>query len=272
VTCGEPRPRKEDRSDTRFCSDECRRQFFTASADCAHCGASFEMPRYELAKRRRRGGNVYCSQPCARAGIAVTLTKATCQGCGAKMPQPWNGRRYCSDECRAAHGAVTRTLPDQVCTSCGVVFRPKTGRTGYCSRECADSAHSARMTGPGNSHFVDGTSYADWFRKMRPLIIERDGGVCAACKTCPPPTRYKRNGVPAERSSLLVHHINETPADNRPQNLITLCKTCHMIHHKSKATPFPWFAAYAASATRCMTSKWKATATSLQTRYSSTTA
>jgi 5-methylcytosine-specific restriction endonuclease McrA len=128
------------------------------------------------------------------------------------------------------------------------------------------------MTGTGNSHFKDGTSYADWFRKMRPLIITRDGGVCAACRQCPPPTRYLRKGVPAERSALLVHHIDENPANNRPENLVTVCEGCHMVHHKSNTTPFSWFAAYAEKATRSMTSRWKATVTSLQVKYSSTTA
>ena len=268
AACGNPRPVTRE----RFCSDACQERFYVSLADCDHCGKSFELPRWELAKKRRLGRNVYCSRPCVSAGIAATLAKATCQGCGAKMPRPWNGRRFCTAECRAAHQASTRKLPDSVCTECGTVFRLRSSRMVYCSAECADSAHSLRMIGTGNSRYQTGTSYADWFRKMRPLIIQRDGGVCVACRQLPPPTRYLRKGVPTERSSLLVHHIDERPANNRPENLIALCKTCHMIHHKSATTPFPWFAAYAVKATRSTTSRWKATVTSLQVKYSSTTA
>jgi hypothetical protein len=268
-TCGKPRP---VRRDSRFCSDACRERFYTASVDCDHCGTSFEMPRYELAKKRRLGRSVYCSRPCASAGIAATLTKATCEGCGAMMPQPWNGRKFCSDECRVAHAVPTRTLPDRDCPECGTAFRPKGSRTAYCSRTCADAAHSLRMIGTGNSRYQTGTSYADWFRKMRRLIIHRDGTVCVACKKCPPPLRHLRKGVPAVRGSLLVHHIDENPANNRAENLITLCKSCHLIHHKSATTPWPWFGEYAENATRSMTSRWQATVTSLQAKYLSTTA
>lgn len=128
------------------------------------------------------------------------------------------------------------------------------------------------MIGSGNSRFKSGTSYARWFRLMRPLIFERDGHKCVACKAPDQPFPVVRAGATSMRTSLLVHHINEKPQDNRPQNLITLCKTCHAVHHKSAVTPWPWFASYAASATRSMTSKWRATTTSLRTRYSFTTA
>src|ERR1044072_1473371 len=33
-------------------------------------------------------------------------------------------------------------------------------------------------------------------------------------------------------SGLHVHHLNGNPADNRPDNLITLCAHCHMLIHK----------------------------------------
>ena len=112
-----------------------------------------------------------------------------------------------------------------------------------------------RMIGAGNSHYKTGTSYAEWFRRMRPLIRERD----KVCRVCLQPGR-------------VVHHINYQPPDCRPENLILLCASCHIVHHKSKRTPFPWFASYAENATLSMTSRWEATVTSLQARFSSTTA
>ncbi|WP_368656285.1 HNH endonuclease [Streptomyces viridosporus] len=71
---------------------------------------------------------------------------------------------------------------------------------------------------------------------------------------------------------MIVHHLDEDPANNRVENLILLCYTCHAVHHKSAVTPYPWFAEYTRRASESMTSKWKATATSLLTVYSSTTA
>lgn len=127
------------------------------------------------------------------------------------------------------------------------------------------------MIGKGNSHFKTGTSYAKWFRSMRPMILERDGRVCAVCQQAPT-TSYVRNGATVKRSGLVVHHINELPWDNRAENLITLCHDCHMTHHKSRVTPFDWFGQAATDRSRSMTSKWKARVTSLREAYSSTTA
>lgn len=46
---------------------------------------------------------------------------------------------------------------------------------------------------------------------------------CEICRMEPPPDK------------LHVHHLNENPADNRPDNLITLCQSCHTkIHQATK--------------------------------------
>ena len=37
-----------------------------------------------------------------------------------------------------------------------------------------------------------------------------------------------------DASYLLVHHINGDNCDNYPENLITLCRSCHMKVHRSK--------------------------------------
>src|SRR5690349_14976423 len=38
-------------------------------------------------------------------------------------------------------------------------------------------------------------------------------------------------------SGLHVHHLNGNPADNRPDNLITLCAHCHMLMHRHERQP-----------------------------------
>lgn len=278
VTCGKPRPSKEVHS-SPYCSPACHRRVLRPmeGVNCEHCGKAFELLRYELAKKRRKGGRVYCSRQCVSDGHASRGT--TCKHCGTGMPRA-KGRQFCSTECRRKGGKYRqpgfglggRVLPEITCPICARVFQPKSSRTKYCDRACAESAHSLRMTGVGNSRYKDGTSYADWFRKMRPVIFERDGNVCVACKECPPPLVFFRSGVQRERTQMTVHHISHDPRDNRPENLILLCQGCHMRHHKSATTPFPWFAEYATGASRSMTSRLKATATSLQERYSSTTA
>ncbi len=245
--CGGP---KASRS-ARYCSPECRRQSALVAVTCSQCAATFEMERGEDQKRTRRGQTArLCSPGCLAAWLSAQNTTSRCAQC--EIPFSAKGRKYCSPACRAAGRPAKRRKP---CTQCGVVFTYSSTRTVYCSRECANDAHALRMIGAGNSHFKTGTSYAEWFRRMRPLIRERD----KVCRACLNPGR-------------IVHHINQQPWDNWPENLILLCSTCHAVHHKSKRTPFPWFASYAENATRSMTSRWKATATSLQVRFSSTTA
>jgi 5-methylcytosine-specific restriction endonuclease McrA len=61
---------------------------------------------------------------------------------------------------------------------------------------------------------------------MRPIVRERDGHACATCG--------RKTG------KLIVHHIDHVPWHNEVTSLITLCETCHMVHHKSTTTPFPW--------------------------------
>jgi hypothetical protein len=51
--------------------------------------------------------------------------------------------------------------------------------------------------------------------------------------------------------------------NNHPYNLISLCKSCHLTHHKSAQTPWLWFGIYAQVESLCMTSKWKERTTSL---------
>lgn len=234
---------------------------------CLWCSEEFLKPRYEYNKALRRGHFAfYCCKEHSQAHHAVKNARR-CQQCDVAMPGKRNNK-FCSMQCRID----SRNHPEKPCTMCGLFFRPLTSRTVYCSRPCADKAHSIRMLGWGNSHYKDGTSYSKWFKETRPLIFERDKDSCVACAAPFKPIEYIRNGVPAQRSNLIVHHLDETPSNNRVENLVLLCHTCHAVHHKSTTTPFPWLAEYTRQASESMTSKWKATATSLLTAYSSTTA
>lgn len=219
---------------------------------CAHCQHPLMLPGWDHAKKVRRGQvNFYCGPACVGASQQAM---PTCERCGE--PTGKRQRRYCLTCIPLRRAERQRRVLDKFCSGCGAKFKPRNTRMTYCSRGCANRAHSKRMVGKGNSRYKNGTSYALLFRSVRPLILGRDGG-CVVCGT----TR-----------KLHVHHIDEDPTNNRPQNLVTLCHGHHMTHHKSNQTPWPWFADYAADATLSTTSKWKATTTSLLVKFSSTTA
>nr|WP_238336086.1 HNH endonuclease signature motif containing protein [Streptomyces sp. W9] len=234
---------------------------------CAWCSVDFRKPRYEYNKALRRGHfTFYCCKDHSQAHHAVKNAKP-CDQCRVPMPGR-STRKFCSMQCRID----SREHPEKACTVCGVFFRPKSSRTAYCTRVCADKAHSVRMLGYNNPHYKDGTSYSKWFRETRPLIFERDKDSCVVCSKPFKPITFKRNGAPTQKSNLIVHHVDEDPRNNRVENLVLLCASCHLVHHKSTVTPYPWFGEYARQASESMTSKWMATATSLLTAYSSTTA
>ena len=263
--------RKSKSAVCRPCYQQARASTYLMVA-CSQCGSDFQMMRAERDKRVRAGQErFFCGQPCHHQWMREHPS-GRCGHCQGPMKVDGKRRRYCSPECRDAVRDARRLSKVRPCPQCGVEFVPNSSRQVYCDRLCADQAHSERMVGEGNSHYKDGTSYAEWFRRMRPLIMERDGEQCRVCAT---PNRMVSTGRKDSfkwKSLLVVHHINERPADNRPENLIVLCSPCHMRHHKSATTPYPWFGDYAAEASQSMTCKWTETVTSLQMKFSSTTA
>lgn len=219
---------------------------------CDQCSEPFMRQRCDIRKANDKGlTHAFCSAACRDAWMSVHARKK-CSECGATLPR--NTRRLC-DACKIHRRRERSLLVPIDCPQCGVRFLPRSTRRQFCSKTCADAAHSDRMKGKGNSHFKTGDSYSKLFKMMRPLIIERDCG-CVVC---------------GEVGKFHVHHINEVVQDNQPENLVMLCPTHHAIHHGSNETPWPWFATYAEQASRSMTSRWKATATSLLAEYSSTT-
>lgn len=153
------------------------------------------------------------------------------------------------------------------CKQCGGDFKPRNYKSQFCGLECANAAHSDRMSGKGNSRFKDGKSRALWFDLMRQPVLDRDNYKCVACLDAERIRFYVAKGVPCFRSSLVIHHIDSDSGNNRIKNLVTLCQNCHIVHHKSHQTPFPWLGEYASQASESMTSRLMAVITSLETKH-----
>lgn len=265
ILCGKDKGRDGRGPSCRDCYNQARAVKMLLR--CLWCGDEFKKPRYDYNKAMRRGHfSFYCCKPHSQAHHAIKNARR-CEHCDTPMPKKAQNR-FCGRECITA----SRQHPEKACTTCGLFFRPISSRTVYCSRTCADRAHSIRMMGTGNSRYKDGTSYSKWFKETRPLIFERDKDGCVVCSKPFAWITFERDGQTVQRSNLLVHHLDEDPANNRVENLVLLCYGCHLVHHKSSVTPYPWFAEYTRQASESMTSRWKETATSLLTAYSSTTA
>lgn len=221
---------------------------------CAWCGQPFQRQRCNHNKSIRLGSTeFYCSKVCSQAHHAVKNAKP-CATCGKPVAAGRKSRNatYCSKACTPSK----KTLAPKTCPACSVVFQPKSSRTVYCGATCANTAHSTRMLGMGNSNYKDGSSYSLWFSLARKLVLERDAR-CVAC---------------GATQNLHCHHIDHDPKNNRVENLVMLCGTCHIGHHKSATTRLPWLRTYAQAVSRSMTFRWKKQAASLLTRFSSATA
>jgi 5-methylcytosine-specific restriction endonuclease McrA len=81
----------------------------------------------------------------------------------------------------------------------------------FCSRSC-----SARFKA---SLFPPGTSRSKKYDRARKIYVDRFG--TPSCSHC--------GVVPSD-----VHHLNEDTTDNRLENLISLCRSCHVAYHNHK--------------------------------------
>lgn len=234
---------------------------------CAWCNKEYEKVLAEYRKAFKRSDNpeFYCGLECSRAHHAVK-NAGKCKTCGEPMPKR-QGKDYCSDICRAPAFESLRTLKPIPCGFCQVEFKPFSHLTRFCSMDCKNKAHSRDMIGKGNPRYKDGTSNGLLFTLMRIPVLERDNYACVGCTDPERLIWLPRNDFPGFRSSLVIHHINEDRTNNQIFNLVTLCMECHMRHHKSHVTPFPWLEKYAQGASESMTSKLKDVITSLQARF-----
>lgn len=220
----------------RECYDKNRK--IEINLKCNYCNKEYKILKYQYEKAVKRGNeNNYCSKSCSCKAVNESrFGKKVCIICNVELKG--KGRKYCSDECkkisRIQSGIKNRKLKPILCEVCDVEFYPKSSRTKYCSMECKNEAHSKRMTGLGNSRYIDGMSYNKEFQYMKLIIKERDNNQCVICKQIEKRRFYTKNGNLISKTNLHVHHIDENIKNNTEMNLITVCDKCHMKIHKTK--------------------------------------
>lgn len=115
-----------------------------------------------------------------------------------------------------------RVLPPKPCETCGTMMERKRWAGGrleevqafrvrrFCNPQCA---------GPGLTK--PNPAMKSYHYRARKMI----GPACVECGTA---------------ETLQVHHLDRNPANNSPENLMTLCRRCHAIwHHKHSEKPRP---------------------------------
>jgi 5-methylcytosine-specific restriction endonuclease McrA len=177
-----------------------------------------------------------------------------CLYCGKKIIGKKASAKYCSEECLNIAREVRKGNPRYIsdspllkprpCQWCGEMFTPSIYNytfAKYCSKTCCSKACSRRSIESGKKkinrkkyleknvevkHKQD-KRYADkiMYSGNREKVLKRDGYKCTKC---------------GSSKSLVVHHKDETGIsrvkdtdliNNEFENLITMCRSCHMKLH-----------------------------------------
>lgn len=201
----------------QFCSRTCYAQHSEVTRICPTCKDHFITKRYAQ--------QTYCSPQCHHEQLRQ-LTAKSCQVCGTKFsgtPSYMKDRTHCSRRCAAqtVHKEA-RQKRARPCLQCGKRFTASTCYQQFCSRTCASRNHARRIQGEKNPRYLHGKANlpypTDWLQVSR-RVRDRDGHTCVICST--------------KQGNLDVHHIDMDKSNNAPENLISLCRPCHMRVHKT---------------------------------------
>jgi len=87
-------------------------------------------------------------------------------------------------------------------------------------------AMKGKLIGDKNPHWNGGASFEPWgqefTRELRKTIRECDKFKCQKC------------GRKERSRKHCVHHVDFNPRNNRPENLILLCRPCHVEVHRGE--------------------------------------
>jgi len=168
-------------------------------------------------------------------GGNVTLCCLECRRPFEVKPQRKDSAKFCSLACANAsmrkaplNRGHRRGWLSRPCDFCGReygLYRSHARRQRFCGSACSSAFQSQRTAGPSNPRWAGGLSrfpYAYNFRAISRAIIERDGGKC------------QNPRCPEIGARMTTHHINYTPGDNRPENLIALCSACNSTANYNK--------------------------------------
>jgi len=163
---------------------------------------------------------LYCSQKCHYADHRDIKI---CPICGKTFTDfSCKHRTYCSQLC------ADRSRPDRggkiinKCIVCGKIFTPnRRGASGRSARFCSHGCSEKYHTGGHHWNWLGGKSFepysTEFTEELRRAIRDRDNHTCQGCG--------KKDGVLNRK--LHIHHIDYNKKNNNPNNLISLCCSCH---------------------------------------------
>lgn len=168
-------------------------------------------------------------------GETMAKTKRPCDQCGKIITRPSSAIKAKSVFCdRACYGLWQKENrrgknhprwkggPSKIiCTQCQTTFVAQRWRIAqdqkYCGIKCRDKHKSVAMRGENNRNWTGGSKPypPDFNNALREMVRDRDGRTCQDC------------GAGESDRRLDVHHKDWNPQNSDPDNLISLCASCH---------------------------------------------
>jgi len=203
-----------------FCSNKCRDEFAKPREKllCKQCGK--ELFYYPSNPRK------FCSMECYleyNKEHNNSKINTICEWCGKEFIIRTdfikdNNGRFCSRKCFKSF-RNKETHVNIICEICGKEFScSKKNMRRFCSKECSYIGRS----GENNYGWKGGKSNnpypQEWNETLRDSIRCRDSYICQEC------------GIHEDENNrkLDVHHIDYNKDNLNPDNLISLCRECHM--------------------------------------------
>jgi hypothetical protein len=110
--------------------------------------------------------------------------------------------------------------------------------TGFMNTKRCNKCHGKVHCGKNNSNFIDGRSHLDYpidFNKdLKFKIRTRDNFECGFCDKL-----ELKN-----KTDLSIHHIDYNKKNNKNNNLLSLCKSCHTKTNGTKEFDRSYWFAY----------------------------
>lgn len=156
---------------------------------------------------------------CVDCGALIWNASTRCTRCAGYAR--WDAMGRCQYRCLDCGGPISRKA--KRCKSCAVTQvwgRPEhKSKAAQAMSDAWNEERRQRFSGAGNNNWHDGANLipygAEWNNGLKEYVRQRDGYICQLC------------GEQENGRSHDVHHINYVKIDNRPENLVTLCKSCH---------------------------------------------
>lgn len=222
----------------KYCSPVCQGVSYQKRITrvCKVCKKSFNA----LVCRIENGGGIFCSVSCRQKDWTPPLNSGFRKGHKHsvevinKITKKLTGRKQ-SVETKTKRGESLKKawknrldykgLIERTCQVCNKLFRVPhyvvdKGIGKYCSNKC--NYISKNSSGKNHPNWLGGLSFEpygiEFNNKLKQQIRDRDKHTCQEC------------GFNEEKldRKLSIHHIDYNKKNNNQNNLISLCRSCHM--------------------------------------------